>query len=71
MRPGPSSVFCVWDLITLKFNWMSLPYFPGPDAVLGAMVEDRGLLLESTCYSLVLLLTGYAAGVALDWSAAC
>ena len=44
---------------------MSLPYFPGPDAVLSAMVEDRGLLLESTCYSLVLLLTGYAAGAAL------
>ena len=54
---------CGWDLITLKLNWMTLPYFPGPDAVLGALVEDRALLFESTWHSLLLLVTGYAVGV--------
>ncbi len=63
-RPVPSWSFCAWDLITLKFNWMTLPYFPGPDAVLAALVEDRKLLFESTWHSLLLLLAGYAAGVA-------
>ncbi len=53
-----------WDLITLKLNWMTLPYFPGPDAVLAALVEDRALLFESTWRSLLLLLTGYTVGVA-------
>jgi NitT/TauT family transport system permease protein len=55
--------FCAWDLITLKFNWMTLPYFPGPNAVLGALVEDRALLFESTWHSLLLLVAGYAVGV--------
>ncbi len=54
---------CVWDTITLKLNWMTLPYFPGPDAVLGALVEDRALLFESTWHSLLLLAAGYAVGV--------
>lgn len=61
---GAVAAFCAWDLITLKLNWMTLPYFPGPDAVLAALVEDRALLFESTWHSLLLLLTGYAAGVA-------
>jgi NitT/TauT family transport system permease protein len=55
--------FCAWDLITLKLNWMTLPYFPGPEAVLGALVEDRDLLFESTWHSLLLLVTGYGVGV--------
>ena len=42
---------------------MTLPYFPGPDAVLAALVKDRNILLESTWDSLLLLLTGYAIGV--------
>ena len=61
---GAVVVFCCWDLITLKLNWLSLPYFPGPDAVLGALVEDRKMLLVSTLHSLLLLLTGYTAGAA-------
>ena len=60
---GAIAAFCAWDLITLKLNWMTLPYFPGPDEVLAALVEDRALLLESTWRSLLLLLAGYAAGV--------
>lgn len=53
----------LWDLITLKLDWMELPYFPGPDSVLGALIEDRAMLLESTWHSLLLLLAGYAVGV--------
>jgi NitT/TauT family transport system permease protein len=54
----------VWDLITLKMNWMHLPYFPGPGVVFQGMVDDRVILLDSTYHSLKLLLTGYLAGVA-------
>jgi NitT/TauT family transport system permease protein len=53
-----------WDLITLKMNWMPLPYFPGPDVVFQGMVDDHVKLLESTYHSLKLLLTGYLTGVA-------
>jgi NitT/TauT family transport system permease protein len=53
-----------WDLITLKLNWMPLPYFPGPDVVFQGMLDDRVILLDSTYHSLKLLLTGYLAGVA-------
>ena len=55
----------VWDLITLKMNWMPLPYFPGPGVVFQGMVDDRLMLLDSTYHSLKLLLTGYLAGVAV------
>ncbi len=54
----------LWDLITLKLNWMPLPYFPGPDVVFQGMIDDRVILLDSTYHSLKLLLTGYLAGVA-------
>jgi NitT/TauT family transport system permease protein len=53
----------VWDFVTLKMNWMPLPYFPGPDVVFQGMVDDRVILLDSTYHSLKLLLTGYLAGV--------
>jgi len=60
---GTIVILCLWDLITLKFAWMPLPFFPGPDAVIVGMVDDRVLLLESTYHSLMLLLSGYAMGV--------
>jgi NitT/TauT family transport system permease protein len=63
LSAGAVFALCVWDLITLKLNWLALPYFPGPNAVLGGMLEDRGILFESTWRSLLLLLTGYAVGV--------
>jgi NitT/TauT family transport system permease protein len=53
----------LWDLITLKLNWMPLPYFPGPDVVFQGMLDDRGILFDSTYRSLKLLLTGYLGGV--------
>lgn len=61
---GATSLLCLWDLVTLKLDWLSLPYFPGPDEVFGAIVEDRHVLLDSAWHSLLLLLTGYAVGVA-------
>jgi NitT/TauT family transport system permease protein len=61
---GVLVVLALWDLVTLKRNWLVLPYFPGPDQVLAGLVEDRLLLLRSTGHSLVLLLSGYGFGVA-------
>src|SRR5437763_2576500 len=54
---------CVWDIITLGFLMLPLPYFPGPSAVLRSLINDRALLLDSTWHSLVLLLSGYTLGV--------
>jgi NitT/TauT family transport system permease protein len=60
---GAFALLGVWDLVTLKMNWMHLPFFPGPAAVLEAIIEDRVLLAQSAWHSLSLLLTGYMAGV--------
>jgi len=54
---------CVWDVITLGFRMLPMPYFPGPSAVLRSLINDRVLLLDSAWHSLVLLLSGYALGV--------
>lgn len=59
---GAILVVAAWDLVTQKSNGMKLPYFPGPNLVFGAMAEDWAKLLESAVRSLVLLLSGYAAG---------
>jgi NitT/TauT family transport system permease protein len=58
-------LLCVWELITSGFHLLPLPYFPGPAAVLQSMVSDYQLLFDSTWHSLLLLLSGYALGVAL------
>jgi NitT/TauT family transport system permease protein len=55
----------LWDLITTGFHLLPLPYFPGPAAVLQSLINDRQLLLESAGNSLLLLLCGYAIGVAI------
>ncbi|MBX6324592.1 MAG: ABC transporter permease subunit [Chthoniobacterales bacterium] len=54
----------IWDVVTAGFRLLPLPYFPGPAAVLRSLISDRGLLFESTCHSLALLLSGYTLGVA-------
>src|SRR5689334_8837692 len=33
-------LLCLWDLITLKFDWLPLPYFPGPDAVIQSLIDN-------------------------------
>ena len=56
-------ILAVWDVATTKFAWLPMPYFPGPDLVLQAMLEDRWVLLESAFYSFRLLFCGYMLGV--------
>jgi len=56
------ALLTVWDLITLKFGLLPLPYFPGPDKVLAALTEDWKLIFTSAFYSLRLLVTGYLFG---------
>ena len=56
-------LFGVWDVVTLGFQMLPLPYFPGPAAVLRSLISDRGLLLDSTLHSLALLVSGYAVGL--------
>jgi NitT/TauT family transport system permease protein len=56
-------LFGVWDVITSGLHLLPLPYFPGPAAILRSLISDRGLLLDSTWHSLVLLLSGYTLGV--------
>jgi NitT/TauT family transport system permease protein len=60
---GAFGAFAVWDLITLKFALMRLPYFPGPDMVFQGLLDDRVLLLDSAYCSLKLLFSGYFIGV--------
>jgi len=53
-----------WELATSGFRLLPMPYFPGPAGVLQSLVNDRDLLFDSTCHSLLLLLGGYTLGVA-------
>jgi NitT/TauT family transport system permease protein len=54
----------VWEIITSGLRLLLLPYFPSPAGVLQSLVNDRALLFDSTWHSLILLLGGYALGVA-------
>lgn len=56
------ALLTLWDVITLKLGLLPLPYFPGPDKVLGALAEDWKLIGTSAFYSLRLLFTGYLVG---------
>jgi NitT/TauT family transport system permease protein len=56
---------CAWEVVTSGFRWLPLPYFPSPALVLKSLIDDRQMLFESTWRSLVLLLSGYATGVAI------
>ena len=55
---------CVWDVITLGFRMLPMPYFPGPSAVLRSLINDR-LLLSG--YALGVL-AGLISGVCIGWS---
>ncbi|HZN66017.1 MAG TPA: ABC transporter permease [Tepidisphaeraceae bacterium] len=65
-------LLCAWDLVTLKFALMPLPYFPGPDAVIQTLVDDWASagqgqpgLFECMTHSLALLFCGYLLGAFL------
>jgi NitT/TauT family transport system permease protein len=55
----------IWELITCCLALMPLPYFPGPEAVVSSIINDRGLIFDSTWHSLALLLSGYAIGTVI------
>lgn len=58
-------LLALWETITSGLHWLPMPYFPGPAAVLLSLLDDRELILDSTLHSLILLLSGYALGVAV------
>lgn len=66
----------IWQLTTAKLALLPLPYFPSPQAVLGAFQDDGALLLECLLYSMRLLalgyvlgaVTGFGSGLAMGWS---
>src|SRR4051812_12176423 len=55
----------MWQLVTSCLGLLPMPYFPGPEGVMAALVSDRALLFDSTWHSLILLLSGYAIGTCL------
>jgi NitT/TauT family transport system permease protein len=74
---GAIVMLALWDMITLGFRMLPLPYFPHPSLVLRSLINDRALLFDSTWHSLVLLVSGYAlgviagliSGICIGWSA--
>lgn len=69
-------VFTTWELVTAKFGWLPLPFFPPPQALLEVYLDDFGKLGASMLASTKLQLTGYAigavvgflTGVSIGWS---
>src|SRR5689334_5474245 len=55
----------IWELATTCLGIFPLPYFPGPEGVLGSMVSDYKLLFDSTWHSLILLVGGYSLGTVI------
>lgn len=58
-------LLAIWETITSGVRWLPLPYFPSPSGVLQSLINDRALLFDSTWHSLLLLISGYALGVAV------
>lgn len=52
----------VWDILSTKTNFLPLPFFPGPDQIIQAIVSDWSTLIISTLYSLRLLVAGFFFG---------
>lgn len=61
---GAVALLTAWAMVTSGFRWLPLPYFPSPAGVLQSLIGDRAVLFDSTWHSLLLLLGGYALGVA-------
>lgn len=60
-----AALLCFLEVITSGLRWLPMPYFPGPAGILQSLINDRELLFDSTWHSLLLLLGGYALGVAV------
>ncbi|EGC84735.1 ABC transporter permease [Anaerococcus hydrogenalis] len=59
------AILIIYDLLTLKFAVLPLPYFAWLDMIMNSMIADKRFLLESTLASLKLLFTGYFIGAIL------
>jgi NitT/TauT family transport system permease protein len=57
-------VLALYDLLTLKTAALPTLFFPWPDAVLNAVIQDIKFLFECVWRSLLLLFSGYFTGVA-------
>lgn len=55
-------VLTIYDLLTLKFQILALPYFAWVDMIFNSMLVDLGFLFESLVNSLKLLFTGFFIG---------
>jgi NitT/TauT family transport system permease protein len=62
---GGVVLLTLWQFITSGVRLLPLPYFPSPASVLQSLLFDWKMLAESTWHSLILLLSGYALGVAV------
>src|SRR5689334_4146707 len=49
------TILAIGEIITSGFQWLPLPYFPSPPAILFNMIYDHELLFKSTWHSLRLL----------------
>lgn len=52
----------ILNLITAKFAWLPVLYFPSLNRVFGVLVTDRNLLAKCLLYSAKLLLVGFFSG---------
>ncbi len=59
------ALLCFLEIITSGLRWLPMPHFPSPAGILQSLINDRDLLFDSTWHSLLLLLGGYALGVAV------
>ena len=57
----------VWDLATLKSNFLALPFFPNPDMLFNVFVTDWQGLGTSIIYSLRLFFVGVIFGVVIGF----
>jgi len=65
-----------WEVVTAKLGLLPLPFFPPPQAIVEALIEDWGQLVAGIFASLRLLTAGYflgatvgfVTGVAIGWS---
>ena len=53
-----------WELVTAKYAWLPMPFFPPPQAILEVFLDDWPKLGGSILNSLILLSGGYACGAA-------
>lgn len=59
--------FTIWELVTAKFEWLPMPFFPPPQAILEVFAEDWPKLGGSIANSLILLSGGYLIGAAVGF----